>query len=382
VDYLAPAAVPSPPQVTVAAVSAADPARSASATVTITPQITVTISPASLSLPPQQVKLLTAAVLGVSDQNVSWDVNGSANGSLADGLICLPASSPCQAPNGPIAGPVEFRAPGAPPSPNVVNVRATAEALPSAQAILPVTISTSPFVTGLVPASVFAGAQDSFGLRVSGVLFAASQPGPGSSILVNGAPRATNCPSTAECDATLEPDDVASPGSLSVSIQNAGGSSSNAVSLIVVAPQSSVSVVTLDASAPLASGIDITVVEPTLAGSDPPSQLALLEIGLVDPSSGICMLGAPPLVLSRPSSGVSTVRLCLFGTALDQAAQITFSSPSSPDLSAANLDSSGGSLLLEFDLAVPAGAAAGSRTLFLTTENQDVAALTAALELQ
>lgn len=382
VDYLAPSAVPSPPQITVAAVSAADPARSASATVNIASQISVTISPPSLTLPPLQIQSLTATVLGVADQNVSWDVNGSPNGSIAAGLICLPASSPCQAPSGPYSGPVEFRAPAAPPNPGVVSVRATTEALPAAQATLAVTISTSPYITGLVPASLFAGAQNSFGLRVSGVLFAASQPGPGSSILINGVPRATTCPSPLECDATLGPSDVASPGTLTVSLRNSGGDSSNAVSLIVVAPQSSQSSIALDSSSPLASGIDLTVVEPTLAGSDPPAQLALFEIGTVDPASGTCLLGAPPLLVSRPAGGVSTVRLCLFGTSLDQVSQVSFSSPSSPDLSAANLDFSGGGLLLVFDLAVPAGAASGPRTLFVTTANLDFAAFTAALEVK
>ncbi len=382
VDYLAPATVPSPPQVTVEAVSAADPARFAAASVTITPQISVSISPPALTLPPQQVQTFTATVFGVADQNVTWDVNGSTNGSIADGLICLPASSPCQAPNGATAAPVEYRAPAMPPSPHVVTVRATSEASPSANGSALVTISTAPYISGLVPASVFAGAQGSFGLRVTGVQFAASQPGPGSAILINGTPRATNCPSAAECDATLDPADVNSAGNLTVSLENADGTSSNAVNLVVVAPQTTETVITLDGSAPVAAGMDITVVEPTLAGSDPPDQLSLLEIGLVDSASGTCTLSSPPLVVTRPSTGIATLRLCVFGTALDQVTLAAFSAPAVPDLSAANLDSSLGSLLLEFDLAVPAAAIPGMRTLFVTTGNQDVAALTAAVEVQ
>lgn len=382
VDYLAPGALPSPPQVTVEAVSVADPTRFAAASVTITPQISVNISPPALTLPPQQVQTFTATVLGVADQNVTWDVNGSINGSIADGLICLPASSPCQAPNGATAGPVEYRAPDTPPTPNVVSVRATSEASSTAQGVAQVTISTGPYITALVPASVFAGAQGSFGLRVSGVQFTASQPGPGAAILINGTPRATNCPSATDCDATLDPADVSSAGSIPVSVENADGTASNTVSLIVVAPQATETVVSLDASAPVAAGMDIIVVEPTLAGSDPPEQLSLLEIGQVDPATGTCMLGAPPLLVSPPSSGSAVVQICVFGTALDQVTQVTFSAPATPDLSASNLNSSLGSLLLEFDLAVPADAAPGARTLFLATANQDVAALTAAVEVQ
>jgi len=384
VDFLAPAEAPTPQQVTVEAASAADPARFAAATVTIAAQVTVSISPPSLTLSPQQVQTVTATVLGIADQNVTWYVNSSTNGSIAGGLICLPASSPCQAPNGPFAGPVEYRAPDVPPSPNVVTVRATSEASPSAQATALFTISTAPYISALVPASVFAGTATSFGLRVTGVQFSASQPGPGSAILINDAPRATNCPAATECDTTINPADVSGAGTLAVSVQNAGAppATSNAVSLIVVAPQTTTTVIALDASAPLATGIDIAVVEPTLAGSDPPEPLSLLEIGLVEPATQSCTLAAPPLVLPRPASGSTTFKVCVLGTALDQATQVTFSSPAVPDLTAANLDTSQGSLILVFDATLSAAAAAGPRSLFVATANQDLAAMTAAVEVQ
>ncbi len=384
VDYLAPGSVPTPPQVTVEAVSVADPDQFAAAIVTITPQISVAISPPSLTIPPQQIATVTATVLGVADQNVTWQVNGAANGSIADGLICLPASSPCQAPNGASSGPVEYRAPATPPAPNVVSVQATSEASSAAQGVALFTISTAPFITGLVPASVFAGAASSFGLRVLGVQFVPSQPGPGASILINGTARATNCPSATECDLTLSPADVAASGSLTVSVQNAGSApaAGNSVNLVTVIPLATQTVIALDSSNPSATGMDITVVEPTLEGSDPPEQLTLLELGLVDPSTGTCNLNVPPLVLVRPASGSTVMQLCVFGTALDQAVQISFSAPATPDLSAANLDTSLGSVLLEFDLTLPAAAAPGPRTLFVSTANQDQAALTAAVEVQ
>jgi hypothetical protein len=268
--------------------------------------------------------------------------------------------------------------------PNVVSVRATSEANAAAQGVAPFTISTAPYITALVPASVFAGAAESFGLRVTGVQFAASQPGPGANILINGAPRATSCPSATECDTALEPADVAAPGALTISVGNPGTASgaSNTVSLIVVAPEQTQTVIPLGSGNPIASGMDITVVEPTLQGSDPPDQLSLLEIGQVDSATGACTLGSPPLALVRPLSGTTVVRLCVFGTALDQAVQVAFSAFAQPDLTAVNLDTSVGSLLLEFDVNLPATASPGERALLVATANQDQATLTAAVEVQ
>src|SRR5271168_551379 len=94
VDFLAPAVAPAPPQITVEALSVADPARFGAATVTIASQITISIAPPSLTIAPGQVQTLAATVLGAADQNVTWDVGGSINGSIAEGLICLPASQP------------------------------------------------------------------------------------------------------------------------------------------------------------------------------------------------------------------------------------------------------------------------------------------------
>ena len=384
VDYLAPSSAPVPATVTVKAVSVADPEQFAAAAVTVAAQVSVSIAPTSATLPPGQAQVFSAVVLGAADQNVFWDVNGSPNGSIADGFICLPASQPCQAPNGASSSPVEFRAPTAAPVPNAVTVRARSEADATAQATAQVSISSAPFISGLVPASVFSGVAAPFGVRVTGVQFVPAQPGPGSAIVVNGVPRATSCPSATECDASVDPADVASPGALAISVANPGrpAATSNAVNLIAAAPQSSVTVVFLDAASPSATGIDIAVVEPTLAGNEPPDELALLEIGMVDSGTGACSLSIPPVAVTRPATGSTTLRLCVFGTSLDQVAQVWFSAPSVPDLTTANLDTSQGSVLIEFDLTLAASAAPGPRTLFVWTGNLDAASLTAALEVQ
>ena len=387
VDYLAPASPPIPAQVTVEAVSVADPSRWAAASVTISAQVSVAVAPPTLTIAPGQTQTFTAMVLGTPDAGVTWDVDGSINGSIRGGLLCLPASNPCQAPDGPYTGGVEYRAPAAPPSPNVVALRATTAAAPMAQAIVPVTISTSPFITGVVPASVFAGAANTFNLTVTGVQFTASTPGPGTIVLINGVPRATTCLSSAECDTTINPADVSAAGTVAVSVETGGAlhAPGNTVDLMVVAPTSHIASVALNTATPNASGMDIIVVEPTLAGGAAPEQLTLLELGLVDPISGECQLVAPPLTLTRPAGGSTTFRVCAFGTALDQVTQAGFSSaspPGSSDISVSNLNASLGSISIEFDAVLPAGAAAGPRTLFVTTANLDAAALTAAVLAQ
>jgi hypothetical protein len=85
--YAAPAAVPTPSQVTVTAVSDADPTKSASTTVTINPApppISVTINPSTpVSLLPGQSWQFTADVNGTADQVVLWTLS-------IPGVSCTP----------------------------------------------------------------------------------------------------------------------------------------------------------------------------------------------------------------------------------------------------------------------------------------------------
>jgi hypothetical protein len=283
-----------------------------------------------------------------------------------------------------MAGPVEYRAPASPPNPNTVMLRATSEQQESAQGTAAITISMGPFLSGVLPASLFAGAANSFGLRVEGVQLVPTNPGPGTIISINGTARVASCPSTTECDLTLDPGDVATAGTLTVSALNPGTPpmASNPLNLIVASPQTTEDVITLDSGNPVATGKDIYVVEPTLAGSVPPQELSLLEIGQIDPASGACSLDAGPMPLARPVNGSVTLSLCLFGTSLDQVTQVTFSSSKAADLAVTGLNSSLGSLALEFTVMLPATAAPGLRTLFVETANQDRASLTGAVEVK
>ena len=88
--YTAPPTVTANQTVTVTASSIADPNQSASASVTIMPissQVSVSISPTSVSVQPGQSTQFTASVTGTTNTNVTWLVNGVSGGSAAIGTI-------------------------------------------------------------------------------------------------------------------------------------------------------------------------------------------------------------------------------------------------------------------------------------------------------
>jgi hypothetical protein len=85
--YTAPLVVPSPAAVTVTATSVANPSKSASATVTVACAIANSISPAPVSVALGQTQIFTAGFCGLGNATVSWDLNGTANGSSTLGTI-------------------------------------------------------------------------------------------------------------------------------------------------------------------------------------------------------------------------------------------------------------------------------------------------------
>jgi hypothetical protein len=86
--YTAPASIPSPAQVTITATSAADGVTSASATVTVVPLISVTISPStSQYISINASAQFSATVTGTSNTAVTWSVGGVAGGNTIIGTI-------------------------------------------------------------------------------------------------------------------------------------------------------------------------------------------------------------------------------------------------------------------------------------------------------
>jgi hypothetical protein len=91
--YIAPTTVPSPPTVTVKAVSLVDPTKSGTATVIITTGSAVSVviagGGAPLSVPTFGSYAFSATVTGTSNTALTWKVNGVTGGSATAGTISL-----------------------------------------------------------------------------------------------------------------------------------------------------------------------------------------------------------------------------------------------------------------------------------------------------
>src|SRR5208282_5318765 len=225
VDYVAPGAIPQPNPVSVSAASAANTAISASSQITVINHVLVSVQPASVTLAPLAVQAFTATVLGTSNQSVVWQVQGTA---------CA-TSGTC----GSVDANGNYTAPGAAPTPDALQVVAISSDDTTQSGDANITISTGSNILTMLPASVYAGAADGFTLLVEGSGFAASSPGPGSTIFIAGTGRTTTCLAVSACTAPVTAADVSVAGNVSVQIQNPGGTESNAVSLVVVAPNAS-----------------------------------------------------------------------------------------------------------------------------------------------
>jgi len=81
VDYLAPGAIPLPNPVSVAAVSAADSTKGASAQITVINHVLVSVQPATIRLAPLAVQAFQASVLGTANQSV---VNQTGSAQLTE----------------------------------------------------------------------------------------------------------------------------------------------------------------------------------------------------------------------------------------------------------------------------------------------------------
>ena len=90
--YTAPAAVPTPAQVTVMAISQKDQTKSATATIKVTATaapspISVLVSPGTASVSAFGTQQFTAKVTGSTNTAVTWQVNGTSGGSRTVGFI-------------------------------------------------------------------------------------------------------------------------------------------------------------------------------------------------------------------------------------------------------------------------------------------------------
>jgi hypothetical protein len=349
--------------------SAADTTKSASAQITVINHVLVSVLPGSVTLAPQAVQGFTASVLGTSNQNVVWQIQGAA---------CSTAGA-C----GAINALGTYTVPSVPPTPDAIQVVAISSDDTSQSGIANVTISTGANILTLHPSSVYAGAAQGFTLKVDGSGFAASSPGPGALLLIAGTSRTTTCSSALECTAPVTAVDVAVGGSVSIQIQNPSGTKSNVVSLVVAAPNTSDEVIALSSSAPSATGKNIVVVDPTTAGVSVPGNdvdLDVAALGAFSTANNSCALGGNPVPLARPASGTSTADICLFSqSGLDTSMTYTVSGPG--DITVISKQPAGLGII-HLTLQIAASAAPGARTLFIQNTNLDKTAASGALEVE
>ncbi len=88
--YQAPATIPSQQTVTITATSAADPTKTANATVSLVP-VSITVAPNSVSLAPGKSATFTASITGSSNTTVNWSIN-PATGTIVNGVYTAPAT--------------------------------------------------------------------------------------------------------------------------------------------------------------------------------------------------------------------------------------------------------------------------------------------------
>jgi len=143
--FTAPQILPQSPNVTVQAISQADSAASASVLLTITSDVTVSVTPPSASVELGAVQAFTShiASAGVPNSAVTWSVAGTSCTNSACGTIDA---------NG------NYTAPGILPSPSAASVIARSVADPSKIATVPVTITSRFTLSVTGPPSVNAGA--------------------------------------------------------------------------------------------------------------------------------------------------------------------------------------------------------------------------------
>jgi hypothetical protein len=298
-----------------------------------------------------------------------------------------------------------YKAPGAAPAAgppgNQVSITATSVDDPLQSGSGTLTVAAGAFISKISPASITslgAGSTD-FTIKVQGLSFVASSPGPGSTILFgNTVPPttlSTNCSSTTQCTATIPATSVNSPGDYGVQVVNPTGSplplQSNQVALKVLDAATeqknldNAPVVTLTAGNPDATGHDILVVEPTTAGSLN-EHYNMDFIGIV--SGGSCSLRGTGITLTRPA-GVQNFDICVrnnsfIGPSLLPTDTFTISGPSpTNDITIVQVQAfGGGGGVIQITLQIESTTMAGPRTLFAESKNREKAALVGGIEVK
>jgi hypothetical protein len=362
VEYQAPAAVPNPDTVLVTAVSQADASKSGGVTIRIVPTVQVSVFPAGATIAPGSTQQFFAAVLGTANQGVTWSLSGAGCGGGACGSIT---------PQG------LYTAPAVAPAPNSFLVTAASAEDPLQSGNGNVEIAIGPVIQTLRPSSFTAVPLSGGTLRVLGVNLVASNPGPGSEILVNGAARSTLCASTTECTLSLSDTDNSPAGDRFIQVRNPDLRLSNQVVLRVAAPDTTEDIIALTAGNPAATDKDIAVVESfaAAAGGTAPD---IDTVGLLVNNN--CSAFSASISVMRPAAGNRDVEICIAGDNLGSAVAVSLSGPTPNDAEILNLRNFGFSLV--FTLKISSTTRPGPRTIFVETNTREKAVATGAIEVK
>jgi len=226
--FMPPTTVPSNPVVTVTAVSKADAAASGFMGLTITPPVTVSVAPSSVTLLPSTgTQAFTATVSNTANTAVTWEVNGAVGGTSSTGTISNTGL---------------FTAPAQIPASGSVTVSAVSAA--ESTSIGTASVKIAHAVVSIIPASVIllTGASQTFVASVSntsnqtvswfvnGVAGGNATVGTVSAGGLYQAPATVPSPASVTVTAVTAVDPGAAPGMAAVSLAAPAGSSSSSSS--------------------------------------------------------------------------------------------------------------------------------------------------------
>ncbi len=147
-NYTAPAILPSNPNVTLTAASAADPSKQASTSLTITSHFTLQITAPSALQPDASSSIIATLtpVPGSAPSSVlSWTLSGTGCSGSACGILTVITTQ--AAGSGSIANTADYTAPVTAPQPNIILITVTPQADPSKQTQASITIQSGPSLT-------------------------------------------------------------------------------------------------------------------------------------------------------------------------------------------------------------------------------------------
>lgn len=246
--FTAPRDLPSPPTLTVAATSTADPSKKSFATVTVTSNFTFTVSGPS-SVAAGATASLAATLTPVPNSNpdpaISWAVSGTGCSGASCGTLSAAGSGAT----------ATYTAPVMAPSPAVVTLTATPVAAPSKAASIVMAITTAPSITVVLApstATLSIGNRQTFTAQVQnspniGVLWnvngvAGGRPALGQVCVVGSNPCQAVTSANAGSVDYVAPTSVPSPNPVALSAVSQADATKSASSAITIIPHVVVSV--------------------------------------------------------------------------------------------------------------------------------------------